>query len=81
MPMTPAELKAYAIKILPHTGLSRRMCWKTYEGGAWGWSTIRAYFDADCPKDYPSERFVRWLHHRMLINVSAAAAREFEVAQ
>ncbi len=78
---TATELKAEAIRLLPLTGLSMRDCWRTYEGGAWSWSTIQRYFDAGYPKVCPKPRFVQWLKLRADMNALTVNAREFEAAQ
>jgi hypothetical protein len=77
---TGAELKAEAIRLQPMTGMSKRECWKNYEGGTRGWTTIQRYFDADYPKSYPTPRFVQWLRLRAQIASIATLSREFEVA-
>jgi hypothetical protein len=79
--LTPAQCKAEAIRLLPKTGLSMRDCWRTYEGGAWSWSTIQRYFDAGYPKVCPKPRFVQWLKLRADIYATTINAREFEAAR
>lgn len=78
MPSGP-KLKAEAIRLQPLTGMSKRECWKNYEGGTRGWTTIQRYFDADYPKSYPTPRFVQWLRLRAQMATIESAAREFEV--
>lgn len=76
---TGPALKAEAIRLQPLTGMSKRECWKNYEGGTRGWTTIQRYFDADYPKSYPTPRFVQWLRLRAQMATIESAAREFEV--
>lgn len=77
---TGSELKAEAIRLQPMTGMSKRECWKNYEGGSRGWTTIQRYFDAEYPKSYPTPRFVQWLRLRAQMASIATLSREFEVA-
>lgn len=74
------ELKAEAIRLQPLTGMSKRECWKNYEGGTRGWTTIQRYLDPDYPKSYPTPRFVQWLRLRAQMVSLTTAAAEFEAA-
>jgi hypothetical protein len=78
---TPRELKAEAIRLQPLTGMSKRECWRAYQGGSRGWTTIQRYLDAEYPKSTPPACFVQWLKLRADIAALGSLAREFEAAK
>jgi hypothetical protein len=75
------SLKREAIRLQPLTGMSKRECWKQYEGGTRGWTTIQRYFDANYPKSYPTTRFVQWLKLRADRRQLEILSSEFEAAR
>jgi hypothetical protein len=61
--------------------MSKRECWRAYEGGSRGWTTIQRYLDAAYPKSTPPPRFVRWLKLKADCAALSSLAREFEAAR
>lgn len=74
--MSPRELKAESIRLLPMTGLGKRECARMFGRG---WSTVKGWLNPLAQDRTPPERFVRWLALRADARASlAAAAAELE---